>query len=84
MLSPVRAYRFDRAAFHRFLAEIFLVRGFWLLENKRMTPIVVSREIRGSRLTAEIAIDALIVNVEFPFYVLWIFVYCVCHKVGFP
>ena len=71
---PVAADRFDRAAFHRFFAETFFVRRLRLLVNIGMAAIIVSFEIGGSRFAAQIAVYALIIDVEFARYVLGVFV----------
>src|SRR5919109_5184906 len=67
---PVVADRFDRAAFHRFFAEIFFVGRLRLLVHVGMTAIIVAFEICGRGLATQIAVDALIVDVEFARYVL--------------
>jgi hypothetical protein len=45
-----------------------------------MAAVVVSLEIRGCGFAAEIAVDALVIDVEFPLYVLGIFVCDISHK----
>jgi hypothetical protein len=50
--------RFDRATFHRFFAERFLLRGLWLLVNVGMTPVVVAFETGGCRFAAQIAVTS--------------------------
>jgi hypothetical protein len=76
----VIANRFDRATLHRFFAERFLVRGRWLLVNVGMTPVVVAFETGGCRFAAQIAVDALIIDIEWPRYVLGVFVCDVGHS----
>jgi hypothetical protein len=76
----VVANRFDRATFQRFFAERFLLRGLWLLVNVGMTPFVVAFEIGGCRFAAQIAVDALIIDVECPGYVFGVFVRGVGHS----
>jgi hypothetical protein len=73
----VVADRFDRAAFHRFFAETFFVRRLGLFINVRVAAIVVPLEIGGGGLATQIAVDALIIDVECARYVLWIFIRCV-------
>jgi len=70
----VIANRFDRATLHRFFAERFLVKGLWLLVNVGMTPVVVAFETGGCRFAAQIAVDALIIDIEWPRYGLGVFV----------
>src|SRR4029453_11299040 len=71
---PVVADRFDRAAFHRFFAETFFVRRLRLLVDVGVPAVIVSFEIGGGRFAAQIAVDALIIDVEFARYVLGVFV----------
>ena len=76
----VVANRFDRATFHRFFAERFLLRGLWLLVNVGMTPVVVAFETPGCRFAAQIAVDALIIYIECPRYVFGVFVCDIGHS----
>src|SRR5262249_53995134 len=76
---PIVADRFDRAAFHCFFAKTFFVRRLRLLVHVGVAAIIVSFEIGGSRFAAQIAVDALIIDVEFARYVLGVFVRCVGH-----
>jgi len=76
----VVANRFDRATFHRFFAERFLLRGLWLLVNVGMTPVVVAFETGRCRFATQIAVDALIVDVEFSCYVFGVFVCDLSHS----
>jgi hypothetical protein len=76
----VVANGFDRATFHRFFAEHFLLRGLWLLVNVGMTPVVVALETGWCRFAAQIAVDALIIDVKCPRYVFGVFVYDVGHS----
>jgi hypothetical protein len=76
---PVVADRFDRAAFHRFFAETFFVGRLRLLVHVRVAAIIIPFEIRGSGLAAQIAVDALIIDVKFARYILGVFVRCVGH-----
>jgi hypothetical protein len=45
-----------------------------------MTPVVVAFETGGCRFAAQIAVDALIVDVEWPRYVFGVFVCDVGHS----
>jgi hypothetical protein len=75
----VIADRFDWAAFHRFFAETFFVGCLRLLVYVGVPAVIVPFEIGWSRFTAQIAVDALIIDVEFARYVLGVFVRCVGH-----
>src|SRR4029453_4105564 len=74
------ANRFDGATFHRFFAERFLLRGLWLLVNVGMTSVVVAFETGRCRFATQIAVDALIIDVECPRYVFGVFVCDVAHS----
>src|SRR2546423_10716092 len=78
-LSAVGADRFDRAAFHRFLAERFFLGALGLLVNEGVAAIVVALVICRRRFAAKIAIDALIVDVVRAGNILRIFVCGVGH-----
>jgi hypothetical protein len=76
---PVVADRFDWAAFHRFLAEAFFVWRLRLFVNVGVAAIIIPFEIRGRGFAAQIAVDTLIIDVEFARYVLGVFVRGVGH-----
>src|SRR5436309_9805230 len=75
-LRAVAADGFNWTSFHRLLAEPFFFRGFWLLVNIGMAAVVVTFEIGWRGLTAQIAVDALIIDVEFARYVFGVLI---CH-----
>jgi hypothetical protein len=78
-LGTVVADSFDWAAFHRFLAQPFFVRVLRLFVYVRMAAIVVPFKIGRRGFTAQVAIDALIIDVKFSRYVLGVFVGDVSH-----
>jgi hypothetical protein len=75
----VVAYRFDRAAFHRLFAKSFFFRRLRLFIDVGMAAVVVPFEIGGRGFTAQIAIDALIIDVELAWYVFGVFVRDISH-----
>jgi hypothetical protein len=79
-LFAVVADGFDGAAFHGFLAKAFLGFVLGLLEDVGMSAVLVAREVCGRSFAAEIAVDALVINVEFARHVFWVFVCFVSHK----
>src|SRR5205085_5718825 len=79
ILSAVAPDRFDRATFHRLFAKIFFFGRLRLLVNERMTTVVVAFEIRRRSFAAQIAVDALLVDVEFAGGVFGILVGDVSH-----
>lgn len=79
LLIAVVAYGLNWAGFHSIVAEgSFLICG-GLLCNVAVAFVAVAEEI-GRSLAAEIAIYALIVNVELARYILFPFVVFVCHN----
>src|SRR5207248_785509 len=77
--GPVVSDRFDRAAFHCFLATSFFLGILRLFVNVGMPSVIVAFEIRGRRFAAEIAINALLVDVKLSGSILRIFVCRVGH-----
>src|SRR5205814_10730109 len=78
-LGAIIPYRFDRTAFHRFFTESFFLRRLWLFVNVGMAAVIVPFEIGGRGLAAQIAVDALIIDVEFARYVFGVFVCGISH-----
>jgi hypothetical protein len=76
---PVVADGLDRTTFHGFFAESLFVRCLWLFIDVRMAAVIVSFEIGGRSFPAQIAVDALIIDVKFARYVLGVFVRGVGH-----
>jgi hypothetical protein len=70
---------FNRAAFHRFSAEPFLVLRLRLFVNVGVATVVIPLEVCRGGFAAQITIDALIIDIEFARYVLGIFVRGVGH-----
>ena len=68
-----------RAPFHRFLAEPFLVRSLRLLVDERVTTVIVSFEIGWRSFAAQIAIDALIIDIKLPRDIFSVFVSGIGH-----
>ena len=79
LLRSVIADCFDWAPFHRFLAERFFLGSLRLFINVGVAAVVVTFEIGRSGFAAQIAVDALIVDVKFSRYVLGVFVRNVSH-----
>ena len=78
-LRSVTADSLYRATFHCLLAESLFFRRFRLFVDEGMSAIVVPLEVGGRCFATEIAIDALIIDVEFPLYVFGIFVCDISH-----
>jgi hypothetical protein len=78
-LRAVIADGFDRTSFHRFFAERFLFRTLRLFVNVGMAAVVIAFEIGGRGFAAQIAVNALIIDIEFARYVIGVFVCSVGH-----
>jgi membrane associated rhomboid family serine protease len=81
-LFAVVADGLDRATLKGFHAESDIVLGLGLLVDEGVTTLVVAAEERRRGLTAEIAIDALLVDVELTGDVLLPFVCFIGHGFG--
>jgi hypothetical protein len=81
-LRAIIPNRFDRTAFHRFFAESFFLWRLWLFIDIGMATVIIPLEVCGRGFAAQIAVDALIIDVEFARYVLGVFVCGISH--GFP
>jgi hypothetical protein len=71
--------RFDRAAFHRFFAKPLFLRRLWLFVDVGMAAVIVPLEVGGCCFAAQIAVDALVIDVKFARYVFSVFVRGVGH-----
>ena len=71
----------DGAAFFGFLASGFLIRRLRLLGNVGVTAVLVPFEVFRCGLAAQVAINALVVNVELARDIFRIFVCSVSHKI---
>jgi hypothetical protein len=81
-LGAVVANSFDRTAFHRFFAKRFFFRSLRLFVNVGMAAVIVALEIGGRSFTAQIAVDALIIDIEFSRYVFSVFVCGIGHDLS--
>jgi hypothetical protein len=86
LLFSVISNRFHRASFLRLVAKGFFFRVFGLFLHVGIPAIIVSRKIRRSRFTAEVTINALVINVKFSWDVIPISVCNVSHtnSTSFP
>jgi hypothetical protein len=78
-LRAVATDRLDRTTFHRLFAERFFLGRFGLFINVGMPTIIVATEVRGRGFTAKIAIDALVIDIEFSIYIFRIFICGIGH-----
>ena len=78
-LPAVAADGVDRATFFCFVTERFFLGTLGLFVNEGMAAVVVALEVCGRRFTTQIAVDALVIDVKFPVYILRIFVCNVSH-----
>ena len=79
-LLAVATNRFDRAAFHGFLALRFFVGRGRLFEDERISSVIIARVIGRGSFPAQVTINALIVHVVFSGHVFWILICDVSHK----
>jgi hypothetical protein len=79
-LSAVAADRFDRATFHSLFTKTFFLGRLRLFVNVGMTAVVVALEIRGRSFAAQIAVDALFIDIEFAGSIFGIFIGGVGHN----
>ena len=82
-LAAVVAYSFDRATFFGFFAAGFFFGGLGLFEHVGVTAVIIPLEIVRSGLAAQIAIDALVIDVIFAAGVFGVSVRCVSHKFAY-
>jgi hypothetical protein len=71
--------RFDRTAFHGFFAKSFFFRRLRLFIDVGMAAVIIPFEIGWRGFAAQIAIDALIIDIEFARYVFGVFVSDIGH-----
>jgi len=79
-LSPVIANGLDGAAFFGFFAAGFFLRQLRLLGKVRVTTVFVAHKIVGRSFTAQVAVNALIINIVLARHVFRILVCNVSHK----
>jgi hypothetical protein len=79
LILAVVANGFHGAAGLGFLAKANLIVAFRLLEDVAVAAVVITGEIRGRGLAAEVTIDALVIHEEFAGDVLRELVCSVCH-----
>jgi hypothetical protein len=80
LTATIASDRFHGTPFHGFFAKRFLVRALGLFVDVGVTSVVVARKIGRRRLSAKIAIDALIIHVKLPAHILWILICNVSHN----
>src|ERR1700693_3893303 len=80
LTATIAADGFHRTSLHRLFAQRFLVRRLRLFIDKGMPTVIVARKICRCRLTAKIAINALIIDVKLPTHILRILICNVCHN----
>lgn len=78
-LGAVVADCFNRASFEGLHAHFDIVGSDWLLEDKGVAPVIAPGKEIWCCLAAQIAINALLVDVEFSSYVFGPLVVFICH-----
>lgn len=80
-IIAVRAYGLHRATFKRLHALVDFFLGGGLLENVGMAAVVMAGEKARRSLATEIAVNALLIHVEFPGNIVFPFVVFIGHGV---
>src|SRR5260370_7089746 len=70
---------FDRTSFHGFLAKRVLLRGGRLLKHIGVAAVVAAREISGCGFPAQVAVNALVIDVKLSGHVFRAFILNVGH-----
>jgi hypothetical protein len=83
ILRAVVADGFDWAAFHCLFAKRFFLGCFRLFIDVGMAAVVIPFEIRRRRLPAQIAVNALVIDIKLPGNVLRVFVRYVSHDLPY-
>ena len=79
LFIAVVANGFDRAAFEGFHAHFDFFRSRGLLHNEGIAAVITAREEIRRRFAAQIAVDALLIDVEFSLNVIGPLVVYICH-----
>src|SRR5258708_36017734 len=74
---------FDRRSFHGFLAKRLLLRGGRLLKHIGVAAVVAAPEISGCGLPAQVAVNALVIDVKLSGHVFRVFIRNVGHRFSF-
>ena len=74
---------FDRTSFHGFLAKRRLLRGGRLLKHIGVAAVVAAHEISGCGFPAQVAVNALVIDVKRSGHVFRVFIRNVCHRFCF-
>jgi hypothetical protein len=61
--ASVIADGFDGTAFHRFLAELLFIRARRLLEDVGIAPVIIAAKVARSGFAAQVAVDALVIDI---------------------
>src|SRR5260370_24489146 len=71
---------FDRTSFHGFLAKLLLLRGGRLLKHIGVAAVVAAREISGCGFPAQVAVNALVIDVKLSGHAFSVFIRNVDHQ----
>jgi hypothetical protein len=74
---------FDWTSFHGFLAKCLLLRGDRLPKHVGVAGAVAAREISGCGFPAQVAVNALVIDVKFSGHVFRVFIGNVGHRFSF-
>ena len=72
---PIIAYGFNGATLHGFVTEFQFLAAFRLLEEIGIPPIIVPSEVIWSRFPAKVTIDALVIDIELAFLIVFVTIF---------
>jgi hypothetical protein len=78
-LGAVAANCLDRATFHRLFAQRFFLGRFGLFINVGMAAVIITTEVRRSGFTAEVTVNALVIDIELSVDIFGVFICGVSH-----
>jgi len=79
LIVTVVANGFNRASFHGLFAERSLIVGLRLLIEVSVTTVFVPRKVVRRSFTTKVAVNALIIDEIFAFYVVVVSIFVFCH-----
>jgi hypothetical protein len=74
---------FNRTSFHGFLAKRVLLRGGRLLKHLGVAAVGAAREISGRSFPAQVAVNALVIDIKLSGHVLRVFIRDVGYRFSF-
>lgn len=82
LLVAVVSDGFDRATFEGFHALLFFFGVFGLLDHVGVASVLIARKILRRGFPAQVAVDALLIDIELACYIVFKLLTLICHNVG--